>query len=151
MSARGVRLAAAGAAVAGVVALVFGRVPLGYDSYFALVWGRALAHGRSPDLDPAFASTPHPLFNALATALDWLPGSPDDLLRAVVLLSLGALCAGVFELGRGLAGWPVGLLAAARALAGASEDDDGELLPDPLDTSVHERVAEAVREAASGS
>ncbi|MFL5782568.1 MAG: NAD-dependent malic enzyme [Thermoleophilaceae bacterium] len=42
-------------------------------------------------------------------------------------------------------------LAAARALADAGEDDSGELLPDPLDTSVHERVAEAVREAASGS
>ena len=40
-------------------------------------------------------------------------------------------------------------LAAARALADAS--DDGELLPDPLDRSVHERVAEAVREAAAGS
>jgi hypothetical protein len=104
---------AAPAAVAGAVALAFGRVPLGYDSYFALVWGRALAHGRSPDLDPAFASTPHPLFDALATVLDWLPGSSDDLLRVVVLLALGALCAGVFELGRGLAGWPVGLLAAA--------------------------------------
>jgi hypothetical protein len=99
--------------LAGAVALLFGRVPLGYDSYFALVWGRALAHGHSPDLDPAFASTPHPLFNALATVLDWLPGSSDDLLRAAVLLSLGALCAGVFALGRELAGWPVGLLAAA--------------------------------------
>ncbi|HKP91070.1 MAG TPA: hypothetical protein VJT75_13970 [Thermoleophilaceae bacterium] len=37
-------------------------------------------------------------------------------------------------------------LAAARALADLGGDD--ELLPDPLDTSVHERVAEAVREAA---
>ncbi|HKP91071.1 MAG TPA: hypothetical protein VJT75_13975, partial [Thermoleophilaceae bacterium] len=106
-------VAGGAAAIAGTVALVFGRVPLGYDSYFALVWGRALAHGDSPDLDPAFASTPHPLFNALATVLDWLPGSSDDLLRAVVLLALGALCAGVFALGRELAGWPVGLLAAA--------------------------------------
>lgn len=103
---------AAPAALAGVVALVFGRVPLGYDSYFALVWGRALAHGRSPELDLPFASTPHPLFDALATVLDWLPGSSDDLLRALVLLALGALCAGVFALGRDLAGWPVGLLAA---------------------------------------
>jgi malate dehydrogenase (oxaloacetate-decarboxylating) len=41
-------------------------------------------------------------------------------------------------------------LAAARALADAG-GEDGELLPDPLDTSVHDRVAEAVREAASGS
>jgi malate dehydrogenase (oxaloacetate-decarboxylating) len=40
-------------------------------------------------------------------------------------------------------------LAAARALADASGDD--ELLPDPLDPSVHERVAEAVREAAPAS
>jgi malate dehydrogenase (oxaloacetate-decarboxylating) len=41
-------------------------------------------------------------------------------------------------------------LAAARALADASEDGE-ELLPDPLDKVVHERVAEAVREAAGGS
>jgi malate dehydrogenase (oxaloacetate-decarboxylating) len=40
-------------------------------------------------------------------------------------------------------------LAAARALADATAD--GELLPDPLDVSVHERVAEAVREAAPDS
>jgi malate dehydrogenase (oxaloacetate-decarboxylating) len=40
-------------------------------------------------------------------------------------------------------------LAAAGALADAS--GEGELLPDPLDRSVHERVAEAVREAAPGS
>jgi len=105
--------AAAAAAVAGAVALVFGRVPLGYDSYFALVWGRSLTHGHAPDLDAPFASTPHPLFNVLATVLSWLPGSSDDLLRAVVLLALGALCAGTFALGRELAGWPVGLLAAA--------------------------------------
>jgi hypothetical protein len=101
------------AAAAALVALAFGRVPLGYDTYFALVWGRALAHGSSPDLEPAFASTPHPLFNALTTVFDWLPGSADDLLRAAVLLALGALCVGVFALGRGLAGWPVGLLGAA--------------------------------------
>jgi malate dehydrogenase (oxaloacetate-decarboxylating) len=40
-------------------------------------------------------------------------------------------------------------LAAARALADAS--GEGELLPDPLDPSVHDRVAEAVREAAPDS
>jgi hypothetical protein len=100
------------AAVAGAAGLLFGRVPLGYDSYFALVWGRALAHGHAPDLDPAFASTPHPLFNALTTVLTWLPGGADDLLRAAVLLAFGALCAATFALGRELAGWPVGLLAA---------------------------------------
>jgi malate dehydrogenase (oxaloacetate-decarboxylating) len=38
-------------------------------------------------------------------------------------------------------------LAAARALADAGGEE--ELLPDPLDRSVHERVAEAVREAAA--
>jgi 4-amino-4-deoxy-L-arabinose transferase-like glycosyltransferase len=105
--------AAAAGAVAAAVGLLFGRVPLGYDSYFALVWGRALAHGHAPDLDPVFASTPHPLFNALTTVLTWLPGATDDLLRGAVLLALGALCAATFALGRDLAGWPAGLLAAA--------------------------------------
>jgi malic enzyme len=41
-------------------------------------------------------------------------------------------------------------LAAARALAEAGGDGD-EPLPDPLDPSVHERVAAAVREAAERS
>ena len=112
----GARIAGAAAATASValaVALLFGRVPLGYDSYFALVWGRELADGRAPDLEPAFASTPHPLFNALTTLLSLLPGGSDDLLRAVVLLALGALCVAAFALGRRVAGWPVGLLAAA--------------------------------------
>jgi malate dehydrogenase (oxaloacetate-decarboxylating) len=40
-------------------------------------------------------------------------------------------------------------IAAARVLADATGEDEGELLPDPLDRSVHERVAEAVREAAA--
>jgi hypothetical protein len=104
---------AAVAALAGAVALLFGRVPLGYDSYFALVWGRELAHGHAPDLDQPFASTPHPLLNALTTVLSWLPGDADDLLRGAVLLAFGALCVATFALGRELAGWPVGLLAAA--------------------------------------
>jgi malate dehydrogenase (oxaloacetate-decarboxylating) len=55
----------------------------------------------------------------------------------------GALEAGADRLDSGMK------LAAARALADAG--GDGELLPDPLDTGVHERVAEAVREAAAGS
>jgi malate dehydrogenase (oxaloacetate-decarboxylating) len=54
----------------------------------------------------------------------------------------GALDAGAQEMSSEMK------LAAARALAESGGDGDG-LLPDPLDPSVHERVAEAVREAAA--
>jgi hypothetical protein len=49
------------AAVSGVLLLVF---PVGfpnYDTIYALVWGRELAHGESPDHGAALPPTPHPL------------------------------------------------------------------------------------------
>jgi hypothetical protein len=53
------------AAVSGLLLLVF---PLGfpnYDTIYALVWGRELAHGHSPDYGAALPPTPHPLADLL--------------------------------------------------------------------------------------
>ena len=50
--------------VAAVVALLLLVFPLGfpnYDTIYALVWGRELAHGVSPDYGAVLPPTPHPL------------------------------------------------------------------------------------------
>lgn len=50
--------------VAAVTALLLLVVPVGfpnYDTIYALVWGRELAHGVSPDYGAALPPTPHPL------------------------------------------------------------------------------------------
>jgi hypothetical protein len=53
------------AAVTAVLLVVF---PVGfpnYDTIYALVWGRELAHGASPDYGAALPPTPHPLADLL--------------------------------------------------------------------------------------
>ena len=53
------------AAVSAALLLVF---PVGfpnYDTIYALVWGRELAHGVSPDYGAALPPTPHPLADLL--------------------------------------------------------------------------------------
>ncbi|HEX8744565.1 MAG TPA: hypothetical protein VF712_15670 [Thermoleophilaceae bacterium] len=106
----------AGAGVAGVVAaaaaLLFGRVPLSFDTYFALVDGRDLAHGRTPDLELGVAATPHPLFEAAAALLAPLGGGAEPALWVLVLLSFGAAVVAAYELARLLGGALAGALVA---------------------------------------
>ena len=53
------------AAVIGALAFAwFGHAFLNYDTFYALVWGGDLAHGRTPDYAVAVAPTPHPLAEA---------------------------------------------------------------------------------------
>jgi hypothetical protein len=106
-------IAAASVLVAGAIGALFGRVGLSYDSYFALLWGSDLAHGRAPQYELPFAGTPHPLLNVVGAVLSPLGRSADDGLWVIVLLTAGALCVAVFLVGREIAGWPVGALAAA--------------------------------------
>ena len=60
--------AAALARTTGVVALLgalawalTGRGLVNYDTLYAVVWGRDIAHGTVPDYDVSLAPTPHPL------------------------------------------------------------------------------------------
>ncbi len=106
-------IVAASILVAATIGAVFGRVALSYDSYFSLLWGSDLAHGRVPQYELSFAPTPHPLMNVVGALLSLLGRSADDALWAIVLLSGGALCVAVFLVGREIAGWAVGALAAA--------------------------------------
>ncbi|MEA2374540.1 MAG: hypothetical protein QOD53_1003, partial [Thermoleophilaceae bacterium] len=111
--------ASAATLIAGGAWALYGRVPLSYDSYFALLWGRDMAHGRAPQYDLGFASTPHPLLNALGTLLAPLGHGAEAGLRVLVLLALGAACMAVFRIGTDLAGRGAGLLAAAILLTRA--------------------------------
>src|SRR4051794_2328692 len=102
---------------AGVIgALVFawfGHAFLNYDTFYALVWGGDLAHGRTPDYGVSVAPTPHPLAELLGIVLTPFGATAEDLMLAIGLLALGMLAVGLFRLGQELFGVWAGLLAAA--------------------------------------
>jgi hypothetical protein len=83
-----------------------------YDAYFHLLWGRDVLHGDAPVFETFAAPTQHPLYIALAALLSLAGEGADRLLVLVTMLSLAALTAGSYALGRTLFGrWP-GLLGA---------------------------------------
>ena len=102
---------------AGVIgALVFawfGHAFLNYDTFYALVWGSDLAHGRAPDYSVPVAPTPHPLAELIGIVLTPFGAGAEDLMLAIGLLALGMLTVGLFRLGHELFGLWAGLLAAA--------------------------------------
>jgi hypothetical protein len=75
-----------------------------YDAYHHLVWGRELLHGRPPGFETFAAPTQHPLYLALAALLALTGEHADRLLVLVTILSLVALTAATFALGRALFG-----------------------------------------------
>jgi hypothetical protein len=89
-----------------------------YDAYEHLIWGRDLLHGASPGFETFAAPTQHPLYLGLAALLSLAGQDADRLLVLVCVLSLVALTAGTYALGRGLFGaWPA---AAAALFVGSS-------------------------------
>src|SRR5918997_1844371 len=114
---------------AAALRLLAGPGLVNYDTLYALVWGRQLAHGDIPDLEVAIAPTPHPLLNLAATLLAPLSSWQVDGLDGVPVLDFGArtyvdipflvlvLGALLVETRRPRAGAPVlGLLAVAGLL-----------------------------------
>src|SRR3954447_18399883 len=100
---------AATAVGAGVFAW-FGHAFLNYDTFYALVWGSDLAHGRTPDYSVAVAPTPHPLAQLVGLLLTPFGAGSEDLMLAIGLLALGMLAVGLFRLGQELCGiWAGGL------------------------------------------
>ncbi len=78
-----------------------------YDAYHHLIWGRDLLHGGAPGFETFAAPTEHPLYLALAALLSLAGQDADRLLVLVTMLSLVALVAGSYALGRALFGtWP---------------------------------------------
>src|SRR4051794_21509131 len=102
---------------AGVIgALVFawfGHAFLNYDTFYALVWGGDLGHGRTPQYDIPVGPNPHPLAELVGILLAPFGASAEDLMLAIGLLALGMLVVGLFRLGQELFGVPAGVLAAA--------------------------------------
>lgn len=89
-----------------------------YDAYEHLVWGRDLLHGATPGFETFAAPTQHPLYLGIAALLSLAGQDADRLLVLVTVLSLVALTAGTYALGRGLFGpWPG---AAAALFVGSS-------------------------------
>ena len=79
------------AAVMGALLLVF---PVGfpnYDTIYALVWGRELAHGESPDYGAALPPTPHPLADLLGLVTTPIGDGAITVTMIVAYVSL-ALC-----------------------------------------------------------
>jgi hypothetical protein len=95
-----------------VIFVFFGRTFLNYDTFYALVWGGDLAHGRTPDYRVPVAPTPHPLAILAGIPASLFRSCGEAVMLALVIAALGALVVGVFRLGERLFGWPVGLLAA---------------------------------------
>lgn len=79
------------AAVTGALLLLF---PVGfpnYDTIYALVWGRELAHGVSPDYGAALPPTPHPLADLLGLVTTPIGDGAITVTMIVAYISL-ALC-----------------------------------------------------------
>jgi hypothetical protein len=87
------------AAVTAVLLLVF---PVGfpnYDTIYALVWGRELAHGVSPDYGSALPPTPHPLTDLLGLVTTPLGDGAITVTMIVAYASLGLIGFLVYRLG----------------------------------------------------
>jgi hypothetical protein len=107
------------AAVAAVLLLVF---PLGfpnYDTIYALVWGRELAHGTSPDYGAALPPTPHPLADLLGLVTTPLGDGAIGVTMAIAYASLGLVAYLVYRLGSRWFDRPIGAVAALIVLTRA--------------------------------
>lgn len=87
------------AAVSGVLLLLF---PIGfpnYDTIYALVWGRELAHLESPDMGAALPPTPHPLTELWGLVTTPLGDGMVTLTMVGAYVSLGLIGFFVYRLG----------------------------------------------------
>jgi hypothetical protein len=88
--------------VAGVSAVLLLLFPVGfpnYDTIYALVWGRELAHGLSPDYGSALPPTPHPLTDLLGMVTTPLGDGAITVTMIIAYLSLGLIGFFVYRLG----------------------------------------------------
>ena len=92
--------------------LAFSHAYLNYDTFYAMLWGQDILHGRLPDYEFAIAPTPHPLVTLISMAAVPFGSAADDILLGISFLAFAALVWCVFRLGSLAFGWPVGLLAA---------------------------------------
>jgi hypothetical protein len=88
--------------VAGVSAVLLLLFPVGfpnYDTIYALVWGRELAHGMSPDVGSALPPTPHPLTELLGLVTTPLGDGAITVTMVIAYAVLGLIGFFVYRLG----------------------------------------------------
>ncbi|MFL5901948.1 MAG: hypothetical protein ACJ75S_12220 [Solirubrobacterales bacterium] len=108
--------------VAAVTAALLLAFPVGfpnYDTIYALVWGRELAHGISPDYGAALPPTPHPLADLLGIVTTPLGDGAIDMTMIVAYASLGLIGYLVYRLGSLWFDRPIGAVAALIVLTRA--------------------------------
>ncbi len=108
--------------VAGIGAALLILFPLGfpnYDTIYALVWGRELAHGVSPDYGAALPPTPHPLADLLGLVTTPLGDGAITVTMIVAYISLGLVGYLVYRLGSLWFDRPIGAVAALIVLTRA--------------------------------
>jgi len=87
------------AGVTGVLLLLFPYGFPNYDTIYALVWGRELAHFESPDYGAALPPTPHPLTDLIGLVATPLGEGAITVTMVVAYLSLGLIAYFVYRLG----------------------------------------------------
>jgi len=105
--------------VSAVLLIVF---PVGfpnYDTIYALVWGRELAHGMSPDYGAALPPTPHPLTDFIGLVASPFGEAPITVTMVLAYVSLGLIAYFVYRLGATWFDRWVGVLAAVIVLTRA--------------------------------
>ncbi|MBS1676772.1 MAG: hypothetical protein JST08_05230 [Actinobacteria bacterium] len=108
--------------VAGVTAVLLLIFPVGfpnYDTIYALVWGRELAHGISPDYGAALPPTPHPLTDFIGLVASPFGEAPITVIMVLAYASLGLIAYFVYRLGTVWFDKWVGILAAVIVLTRA--------------------------------
>jgi hypothetical protein len=108
--------------VVGIGAALLLVFPLGfpnYDTIYALVWGRELAHGVSPDYGAALPPTPHPLADLLGVVTTPLGNGAITVTMIVAYVSLALVGYLVYRLGSLWFDRPIGAVAAAIVLTRA--------------------------------
>lgn len=108
--------------VVGVSAVLLLLFPPGfpnYDTIYALLWGREMAHGLSPDMGAPLAPTPHPLAELFGLVTTPFGGGAIDLTMVVAYASLGLVGYLVYRLGSLWFDRPIGAVAALMVLTRA--------------------------------
>jgi hypothetical protein len=107
------------AAVGAALLILFPTGFPNYDTIYALVWGRELAHGVSPDYGAALPPTPHPLADLLGAITTPLGDGAITVTMIVAYLSLGLVGYLVYRLGSLWFDRPIGAVAALIVLTRA--------------------------------
>ncbi len=95
-----------------MLGLFFGlRTYPNYDSYYQLLWGQDLAHGRLPDYNVFRSPTPHPLSELVGLALAPFGLAADRLLVLITLVTWVGLLWAVYRFTKHLLGTLVAAVA----------------------------------------